>query len=109
MNADADESSGGVEDVLNTSISTESSHWGENTAGKSGSREKWSSASLSAGGGTQQKKSKGLSQPLQIPCKSPVPPSDSDESDGSNGYLFGNIMSMMMFQKRMDTEQRERQ
>jgi hypothetical protein len=91
LNADADEESGGVEDVLNTSISTETSRQGESTAGRSGAREKRPSASLSAGGGTQQ------SQPLQIPRKSPVPPSgDSDEGDSSNMYLFGNMMSMMM-------------
>ncbi len=109
LNADADEMSGGVEDVLNISILTESSSWGENTAGRSSSREKRLSAPPSAGGGTQQTKSKGLSWPLQIPRKSPVPPSDSDEGDGSNGCLFGNMMSMMMMQNRMDTKQREQQ
>ena len=49
------------------------------------------------------RKSKGFTQPLQIPCRSP-PPSESDEGDG---FSISNMMSMMMMQSRMDAEQRE--
>jgi hypothetical protein len=41
--------------------------------------------------------------------QSPFPPSDSDEGNGSNGYLIGNMMSKMMMQNRMDTKQRGQQ
>jgi hypothetical protein len=69
---------------------------------------------MTTGGGTNKcnavvsapntKKSKGLFQPLHIPCRSPAP---SESDNGGDRFSFGNVMSMMMMQNRMDSEQRE--
>jgi hypothetical protein len=56
--------------------------------------------------GEKSKKSRGFRQPLQIPWKSPT--SESNEGDG-DGFLFGRMMSMMMMQSCMESEQREQQ
>ncbi len=64
--------------------------------------------STQSSGEARKKSSKGFTQPLLIPRRSPT--SDkSDEGDGSDGYSFGNMMSMMMMQNRFDNKQREQQ
>jgi hypothetical protein len=50
-----------------------------------------------------QKKSRALTQPFKTPRKS------RDNDDDENGFLFQNMMSMMMYQNRAELEQRERQ
>ncbi len=55
-----------------------------------------------AGGG--QKKSRALTQPFKTPRKS----RDNNDSE-ENGFSFQNMMSMMMYQNRAESEQRERQ
>ena len=59
-----------------------------------------------AGGGQKsaQKKSRAITQPFKTPRKS----RDSDDSE-ENGFSFQNMMSMMMYQNRAESEQRERQ
>jgi hypothetical protein len=52
------------------------------------------------GGG--QQKSRALTQPFKTPQKS----RDNDDSE-ENGFLFQNMMSMMMYQNRAESEQRE--
>jgi hypothetical protein len=47
-----------------------------------------------------KKTSKGFSQPLRIPRRSPTSSEKSDDGDGNDGYSFGNMMSMMMMQNR---------
>ena len=50
-----------------------------------------------------QKKSRALTQPFKTPRKS------RDNNDEENGFSFQNMMSMMMYQNRAESEQRERQ
>jgi hypothetical protein len=58
------------------------------------------------GAGEKSKKSRGLRQPLRIPWRSRT--SESNECD-SDGFSFGRMMSMMIMQSRMKSEQREQQ
>ena len=67
--------------------------------------------STQLGGGVAKKSSKGFTLPLWIPRKSP-PSSERGSDNGrdeSDGYSFGNVMSMMMMQNHFDNEQREQQ
>ena len=59
-------------------------------------------------GGQGKKSSKGFTQPLRIPRRLPTL-DKSDQGDGSDGYSFGNMMSMMMMQNRFNNKQREQQ
>jgi len=45
---------------------------------------------------------------LRIPRKSPSP-NASDDGKGGDSWSFGNMMHMMMMQKKMDNERREQQ
>ena len=63
-----------------------------------------SDLSKEAGAGGAQKKSRALTQPFKTPRKS----RDNDDSE-ENGFSFQNMMSMMMYQNRAESEQRERQ
>ena len=56
--------------------------------------------------GGQGKSSKGFTQPLRIPWRLPTL-DKSDDGDGSDGYSFGNIMSMLMIQNQFSNKQRE--
>jgi hypothetical protein len=56
------------------------------------------------GGGKKTTKSRAFKKPFKTPRKS----RESEDSD-NNGFSFGNMMNYMMFQSRMETEQRERQ
>ena len=56
------------------------------------------------GAGEGQQKSRTLTQPFKTPRKS----RDNDDSE-ENGFSFQNMMSMMMYQNRAESEQRERQ
>ncbi len=64
--------------------------------------------STQSSGGGRKKSSKGFTQPLWIPWRSSTL-DKSGKGDGSDGYSFGNMMSMMMMQNRFDNKQRERQ
>jgi len=61
-----------------------------------------SDLSKEVGAGGAQKKSRALTQPFKTPRKS----RDNDDSE-ENGFSFQNMMSMMMYQNRAESEQRE--
>ena len=67
--------------------------------GKAGS----DAPSIKEGAGGGQKKSRALTQPFKTPRKS------RDNDDEESGFSFQNMMSMMMYQNRAESEQRERQ
>jgi hypothetical protein len=70
------------------------------------SSDKWSSSDKLNGAGEKSKKSRGFKQPLWIPWRSPT--SESNEGNGE-GFSLCRMMSMMMMQSCMESEQRERQ
>ncbi len=60
-----------------------------------------------AGDGANPKRSRSFSQPLKTPRKS----SSGNSMDGNDndGFSFGEMMSYMMYQNRVKSEQRDRQ
>ncbi len=97
------ENEGGGNTPSMTSRDTLSARMGGSTGAKR------LASSSQSGGRAAKKTSKGFSQPLQIPRRSPTYSDKSDDGDGNDGYSFGNIKSMMMMQNRFDNTQRERQ
>jgi hypothetical protein len=63
---------------------------------------KWKEGSVTRG---RQKKGHALTQPFKTPQKS----QDSDNNDDDNRFTFQNMMSMMMYLSRVESDQWERQ
>ncbi len=60
-----------------------------------------------AGDGANPRRSRAFSQPLKTPRKSSL--GHSRDGNNNNGFLFGQIMSYMVYQNRVKLEQRDHQ
>jgi hypothetical protein len=71
------------------------------------SRARGGSEKRKAGNGADPKRSRAFSQPLKMPRKSLS--SNSEDGNDNDGFSFGHMMSYMMFQIRVESEQKDRQ
>ena len=58
-----------------------------------------------AGEGVNPRRSHTFSQPLKIPRKSLL--GHSKDGNANDGFLFGQMMSYMVYQNRVESEQRD--
>jgi hypothetical protein len=57
-----------------------------------------------AGDGANPRRSRAFFQPLKTPRRSSL--GHSKDGNDNNGFLFGHMMSYMMYQNRVESEQR---
>jgi hypothetical protein len=71
------------------------------------SRARRGSEKRKAGDGANSKRSRAFSQPLKTPRKSLS--GNSKDGNNNDGFLFGQMMSYVVYQNRVKSEQRDRQ